>query len=131
MTNQNLSDDMRRFILAIPSIPYLETILLLRDSPEQKWDIRQVARRLFLGEEKISGMLQDLRDAGICAAVEPASELFVFAPQSPDLAQLIDRVADYYAHNLIEVTNMVHSKDGTQRIKQFADAFQWRKGKED
>lgn len=131
MTNANLSDDIRRFLLAIPSIPYLETILLLRGAPGEQWDTRRVAQRLFLGEEKIAGMLQDICNTGICSSVEGERELFVFNPQSPALGELIDRVANYYARNLIEVTNMIHTKNGNQRIRQFADAFQWRKGKEE
>lgn len=131
MTKENLPDDIRRFLLAIPSIPYLETILLLRGAPGEKWDTRRVAQRLFLGEEKISGMLPDLCNTGICEVVAGAPDLFIFKPQSPALAELIDRVASYYARNLIEVTNMIHTKNSSQRIRQFADAFQWRKGKEE
>lgn len=131
MTNANLPDDIRRFLLAIPSIPYLETILLLRGAPDEQWDTRRVAQRLFLGEEKIAGLLQDICNTGICSVVAGTSDLFVFKPQSAALGELIDRVADYYVRNLIEVTNMIHTKNGNQRIRQFADAFQWRKGKED
>ena len=123
-------DDIRRFILVIPSVPYLETVLLMRESPNEAWDTRKVAARLFLNEDKIAGMLPDLCNTGICVALEDQVDHYVYRPHSPDLAQLIDRVAAYYARNLIEVSNMIHSTSGTHRIQQFADAFHWRKGRD-
>lgn len=130
MTSKNLPDDIRRFILALPSIPYLETILVVRESSQQEWTANDVAQRLFLNEEKISGILQDLCRSGICAVTGEKGDTFVYRPQSEDLAKLIGRVAQYYARNLIEVTHIVHSNSNTQRIQQFADAFHWRKGRE-
>ena len=38
---------------------------------------------------------------------------------------MIDRLADSYAKQLIPITNMIHSKP--RRIRQFADAFKFRK----
>lgn len=130
MTSKNLPDDIRRFILALPSIPYLETILVLRESSRQEWTPHDVAQRLFLNEEKITGILQDLCNSGVCVAVAEKRDTFFYRPQSEDLAELITRVAQYYARNLIEVTNMIHGNSSTQRIQQFADAFHWRKGRE-
>src|SRR3569832_623955 len=41
-----IPDDVRRFILAsVPSVPYLEAMLLLRAEPELPWDKEALARR--------------------------------------------------------------------------------------
>ncbi len=40
-----IPEDLRRLILtAIPSVPYLEAMLLLRMAPERQWDTREVAQ---------------------------------------------------------------------------------------
>ncbi len=130
MTSKHLPDDIRRFILALPSVPYLETILVMRESSQQEWTSRDVAQRLFLNEEKIIVILKDLCNSGVCESLPAKNNTFVYHPQSEDLAQLIARVAQYYARNLIEVTHMIHNNSNSQRIQQFADAFHWRKGRE-
>jgi hypothetical protein len=39
---------------------------------------------------------------------------------------MVTRLADVYAKNLTEVTNIIHSKTD-RRAQQFADAFRWRR----
>jgi hypothetical protein len=43
----------------------------------------------------------------------------------PEEARMVDRLADAYAKHLIPVTNMIHAKP--RRIREFADAFRFRK----
>ena len=61
-------------------------------------------------------------DCVYCDKVDPKS------PQMETNAALsmIDQLAEIYAKNLVEVTNLIHSKIG-KRAQQFADAFKWRK----
>jgi hypothetical protein len=39
---------------------------------------------------------------------------------------MLDRLAGIYARNLVDVTNLIHSKT-SRKAQQFADAFKWRK----
>lgn len=44
----------------------------------------------------------------------------------PALHALIDQLAALYAHNLVGVTHLIHSKLN-KKAQQFADAFKWQK----
>jgi hypothetical protein len=130
MNSSTLSDELRRFIHSIASIPQLEAILLLHQAQEQVWEKNTLAQGLYLNKEQAAAMLIDLHAAGICAPAPNTNDGFIYSPISSELGQLIDQLASYYARNLIEVTNMIHSTATTgQRIQQFADAFKFFKDK--
>jgi hypothetical protein len=129
MTHGKLTDALRRFIFSIPSVPHLEAMLLIRGTA-MPWDAVQLARRLYLPEERAAGLLKDLRAAGICTAQPDQADdlLYRYQPASDELHHLIEALADYYSRNLIEVTNMIHAQSRRHmRIQQFADAFRWGK----
>jgi hypothetical protein len=122
MTNITLSDELRRFIQAIDSIPHLEAMLILRQGGEQAWDENAIAKRLYLNTENAACMLSDLCAAGICIPATTESG-FIYAP-TENLRELINQLAVYYAHHLIEVTNMIHAKNDAGRgARLFANAF--------
>lgn len=128
MSSSTLNDELRRFIQTIVSIPHLEAMLLLRQFPEREWEEKAIAQRLYLGREQVAVMLGDLAAVGICRAVADAAGKFIYAPAYSELSDLIDQLADYYSHNLIEVTNMIHAKaNAGRRAQQFADAFKFKK----
>jgi hypothetical protein len=125
-----MPSDIRRFVLAMPSIPHLEAIFLLRGTRTRVWEVNEIAKNLYVDEETASGVVQRLCCIGICAPAPDCSDRFIYQPESTELDELITRVAGYYSRNLIEVTNLVHASSGpgsTQRIQQFADAFKLRK----
>ena len=122
MSSTSLSPDVHRFILpSIPSVPYLEAVLLLRAEPSVAWDVPRLARRLYIPEAEAAELLRLLSAAGV-ASVEPVR----YQPASPELATLLDAVAHEYTVNLVGVTDLIHSRLG-KRAQQFADAFRWRK----
>lgn len=122
----NLSDELRRFIHSIESVPHLEAMLLLRQGPTQVWDEDALAKRLYLSPQNAAKMLLDLCAYGICV-LGSAGSGFRYAP-SNDLGALIDQLAIYYASHLIEVTNVIHARNGTgRRTHLFADAFKFKK----
>lgn len=121
----SISEEMQRFILlAIPSVPYLEALLLLRSAPALAWDAAQVARRLYSNEKAAQGLLDQLHAAGVIEAADAGS--FRYAPQGVHLRPMIDQLAAIYARNLIGVTNLIHSTTNI-KARQFADAFVFRK----
>jgi hypothetical protein len=127
MPREPIPEDIRRFILtSISSVPYLEALLLLRQGADQAWDILTVAQRLYISEKTAADLLVDLRAAGFIVVTDAETALYRYHPSSEELGQLIDHLADTYAKNLVEVTNIIHSKTG-KRAQQFADAFKWRK----
>ena len=124
MSDPELSADLRRFILtSIPSVPYLEAVLLLRAEPQKEWDASQLARRLYVPERTGAELLEQLRSSGVGTTVAATSVRY--APEA-ELANLLDRLAQAYATNLVTVTDLIHSRID-RRAQQFADAFRFRK----
>lgn len=125
MTQGEIPADIRRFILGnIPSVPYLEAVLLLRAEPDHGWDTALLARRLYVGERTAADLLQSLAAAGI-AVTGPGTQGARYGP-APDLRAMLDQVADAYASDLVAVTALIHSRID-KRAQQFADAFRFRK----
>jgi hypothetical protein len=72
-----ISDEIRRFILInIPSIPYLETMLLMRKDAEHQWDADQIAKRLFIDNKAATLLLLQLQVAGIITIVNKQSAAY-------------------------------------------------------
>lgn len=127
MSERTLPPEIRRFIVtSVPSVPYLEALLLLRTEPGMPWDCQRVARRLYLGERQAQELLEALAASGIATPYAPDPSCFVFHPESPQLAALLDELAAQYSANLVLVTGLIHSRIDKQ-AQQFADAFRWRK----
>ena len=127
---------VRRFILlSVTSVPHLEALLLLRENPAQRWNARQVARRLYMKEDTVADLLDALRVKGLivmdATQVDEAGSgeapCYIFRPATPALQQMLCDLAHCYSKNLLLVTHLIHSRQGNQ-AQQFADAF--RIGKE-
>jgi len=127
MARVELRDEIRRFILtSIPSVPYLEAILLLRSEPGTAWDAPLVARRLYIGERQAAEVLEQLSAAGIARHDDDAPGPYRYHPSTAELGERLDQLADAYATNLVAVTDLIHSRID-KRAHQFADAFRLRK----
>ena len=128
MDNPSIPEDLRRFVLtSIPSVPFLEALLLMRADPAQAWRRDTLARRLYVREKTAEGLLADLCTAGIAVHSHDAgADSYRYAPADPGLRERIDRLADAYATHLVEVTHLIHSSLD-RKAQQFADAFKWRK----
>lgn len=128
MTTPPIPEDLRRFVLtSVPSVPFLEAMLLLRADPSQQWESAMLASRLYIRERVAAELLAELCTAGIARRCEPpAVHCYSFAPASDALRDRIDLLADVYSKQLVDVTHLIHS--GLERkAQQFADAFRWRK----
>jgi hypothetical protein len=127
MTKADIPGDVRRFVLtSVPSVPYLEAILLLRTDRQAAWDGQHVARRLYVPGVQADAILQALVDAGIAKPVRQHLPSVRYGPATIELAAMLDQLADVYAANLVGVTDLIHSRVD-KRAQQFADAFRWRK----
>ncbi|MDP1953182.1 MAG: hypothetical protein Q8K71_01765 [Polaromonas sp.] len=122
-----LPEDIRRFLLtSVSSVPYLEALLLMRSEPDTCWTARQLSQRLYIGEKVARDLLDALVDSGVAAKMGTDSAQFTYHPATLSLSHLLDRVADCYAHHLVQVTNLIHSR-AEKKARLFADAFRWRK----
>lgn len=127
MKKVELSNEVRRFVLAsVPSVPYLEALLLMRGEPGRRWNTQRLARRLYTSEIAAGQLLNALCDAGIVRkeAADDVLPSFSYDP-APELALRLDAVAESYAKHLVEVTDLIHSRLD-KKAKKIADAFRWR-----
>jgi hypothetical protein len=118
-----ISEDVQRFILlAIPSVPYLEALLLMRSAPDRAWDASQIARQLYLSDNVGAGLLAELTAAGVVSPDPQHADCYRYRPQSEQLAEKINLLAIIYSRNLIGVSNLIHAKS-SKKAQQFVDAF--------
>lgn len=127
-TGTPIPDDVRRFVLTcIPSVPYLEALLLLRAEAGDGWDAARLARRLYLSEKNAGELLTQLHEAQL---LEPSEQgdpsVYRYHPVAPELDAMVGRVAQAYSSHLVEITHLIHSTTG-KKAQHFADAFLWRK----
>lgn len=123
MADEVIPEDLRDFITRyIDSIAQLEALLLLRSNPDERWDIPATARRLYTSEQEAREVLTRLCDNDL---VTCEKEIYRYGAGNAELTPMVDRLAEVYARQLIPVTKMIHAKPA--RIRQFADAFKFRK----
>jgi hypothetical protein len=126
MSRAPLPDDVRRFVLtSVPSVPYIESLLLLRREAASTWTAAQLARRIYVPEAQAAGLLEALVTSGIAVPTTEGESTYRY--QAPaELEDLLGQVASHYASNLVAITDLIHSSLN-RRATQFADAFRWRK----
>lgn len=130
MSLSAIPTNIQRFIsTCIDSVPQLEAILLLRDDPEIQWDSKMMAQRLFVSEKQTAEILNRISEVGLATQRLDHHGFYHYHPQSEELREMVNGLAKIYAKNLIEVTDLIHSKTNKQ-AQQFGEAFKWRKEKE-
>jgi DNA-binding IclR family transcriptional regulator len=123
-----LPDDLRRFILtSVPSVPFLEALLLLRGRPDYAWSVAEVARALYVPEATAEGVAQALREVGLVEPDAAEAQRLHYRPRDAALAAMVDRLAEAYRVDLIGVTRLIHDRV-QKNATRFADAFRLRKG---
>jgi hypothetical protein len=128
MANPPIPEDLRRFILtSIPSVPFLEALLLMRADQTQPWRSDTLAARLYVRDKTAEALLHELCTAGMAErSAAPDGPTWRYRPESGALRERIDRLAELYASQLVEVTLLIHSTLD-RKAQHFADAFKWRK----
>jgi DNA-binding IclR family transcriptional regulator len=126
MARESIPEDLRRFLLAsVPSVPFVEALLLLREARGQSMEAGDIARRLYLGEPTARAVLEQLAEARIAERAPQGPALYYFAPHA-DISDVVELLATYYRSHLVEVTDVIHSRTA-RKAHQFADAFKLRK----
>lgn len=118
--------DVGQFILdRIDSIAQLEAVLLLRASPDNWWECKSVAERLYITEDNTQTVLESLCKRGLLLASDAKQRRgYRYRPETGELREMVDRLAYYYAKHLVPVSNLVHAKART-RLEGFAQAFKF------
>ena len=127
MSSEFIPVDIAQFIIEkIDSVAQLEALLLLRNSPGEQWSVQALARRLYIEEKQTAELLACVCAQGFAMAIAGEPPRYQYQPNSTELREMVDRVAEIYSKHLLPVTNLIHSKPKT-RVQEFADAFKFRK----
>lgn len=120
-----IPDAVSRFVLtSIPSVPHLETLLLLwREGGD--WNAERLASRLFIGRAQALSLLEDLCRADL---LECDGEPIAYRCRAePDgLLALVAELDATYRRQLKAVTALIHS-NVDRKAARFAQAFSWNK----
>jgi len=126
MPREPIPDELRRFILtSVPSVPFVEAMLLFMAKPDTALSVDEIARGLYMPLSAAAQVIDALRDARIVTAEPGSVDGSRFAP-APELESMLGQLADFYSRDLIGVTDLIHSRTA-RRAQQFADAFRIRK----
>lgn len=129
MNQSGIPDAVKRFILLfIPTVPYLEALLILRNQPGHLWDAAEIAPQLYLTPTAAQELLDKLVKNGVLRIDERVPDKFRYQPKTPEMALMIEQLAQVYNHHLIEITHLIHAKLNKKAHK-FANAFVWGKEK--
>lgn len=119
-----IPEDVKQFIIQhIDSIAHLEGLLMCRTNPQKAWSAAILARGLFIDESQTVLLLTRLSEQGFMVR---SATGYHYQPKSPELASMVERLAELYKSYLLPITNLIHAKSKT-RIQEFADAFRLRK----
>ena len=125
MSRDPIPENLYRLILtSIPSVPYLEALLVFRANADRAVSVRELSSRLYMPEKAAFELVLQLRDAGVIRPDE-GTDLHRYAAEG-ELAELLGLLAAFYSKNLIGVTEVIHARTG-RRAQQFADAFKFKK----
>jgi hypothetical protein len=122
---------IERFLLdSIDTVPHLEALLLLFRSPEVEWTVEDLAARIYVNERQAHGILEDLTRRSLIARVEQApahssthsSTRYQYTAKSEAQTALLDKVAQAYRTQLVQVTRFIHS-NASGSVRDFARAF--------
>lgn len=126
MLREPIPEDLRRFLLtSVPSVPFVEALLLLREAHGEPIETTHIARRLYMPEHAVAAVLEQLAAARIVERLLQGPSAYRFAP-APELASIVEQLATFYRSHLVEVTDVIHSRTA-RKAHQFADAFRLRK----
>ena len=124
-----LPNEIRDFLAQnIASVAQLELLLLLRQQWEKRWSVAETAQACYISETMTEGLLVNLRRQGLIR--QSAEGEYQYAPDSPELANLIDDLAAIYQQRRVTVIGLIHSAP-IDTLRSFADAFRLRKPKEE
>jgi hypothetical protein len=126
MAREPIPEELRRFLLtSVPSVPFVEALLLVREAQGEPVETTQIARRLYMPEHAAAAVLEQLAQARIVERVPQGPPAYRYAPPG-ELGVVVEQLAAFYRTHLVQVTDIIHSRT-SRKAQQFADAFKLRK----
>lgn len=128
--NSHADSEVYEFIRErIESVPHLEALLLLWNSRPQPWSVENLAKRLYIPEERVHLLVADLIREGLVALVPGTPPSYGYNSISIDQDQLLEAVAATYRREVVRIATLIHSRPPSS-VRHFAQAFRFKKDKE-
>ena len=119
--------EVYRFIWnEIDTVPHLEGLLLLWQTRPERWPVEEIASRLFLSPNAATEILRDLARRRWISGESKQAGLYWYEPDHGKTDELISAVEAAYRHDLIKISNLIHSKP-PGALREFTDAFKFTK----
>lgn len=114
---------VERFLLdSIDTVPHLEALLLLYQSPVTAWTVADLAARIYVNDKQASGILEDLTRRTLIVRLEQNPAKYQYSVRSAEQSALLDKVAQTYRSQLVQLTRFIHS-NASGSVRDFARAF--------
>ena len=116
-------NEVDHFILQeIETVPHLEALLLIWNSRPQPWTVANLSKRLYIPEDAVRALLDDLCRRQLAVRVENEVEAWGYFSKSEEHDSLLADVDSTYRRELVRVSTMIHSKPSAS-IREFVSAF--------
>lgn len=120
-----LSKRLRAFLSRyVHSVSALEVLLLLHAQPSRDWTAADMAAQLRGDAAATAEHLRFFLAEGM--VIEPAPDLFRYAPADPDIHDLTLELKQAYAERHVTVIELIYSEPH-RALRAFADAFKLKK----
>jgi hypothetical protein len=110
----------------IDSVPQLEALLLLWESPQHAWTEDELAGRIYVSRPVAAQTLQALQRQNLVVAESAESPAYRYNPQWDPSGQVMTEVATAYRRHLVQLATFIHSRASTA-VREFARAFDLKK----
>lgn len=123
MASRAIPNEVEQFLLvAIDTVPHLEALLLIFQSPDAAWSVEDLAARIYVDSPQAAAVLEDLTRRKLIARLEQAPPKYQFLAASSAQTELLQKVAHAYRTQLVQVARFIHSKPSAS-VRDFARAF--------
>lgn len=121
-----IPDSVRRFLFTnIPSVPHLETLMLLWRQQDCAFPVDEIANRLYVNIDVARALAQDLTEAELLGA-EDGGARYRVRTEPPELRALLQELDRTYSRQVRAVAELIHSNID-RKAHRFATSFYWRK----
>jgi predicted ArsR family transcriptional regulator len=124
-SSENNTDVIRFILDEIESVPHLEALLLIRTTRPQKWSAEALSKRLYVSKDAVQQVLDDLLRRNLIT-VDAQGPAYFYQAASEEKDLLISRVDQTYRHQLVRITQLIHSKPPAA-LRDFSRAFRFTK----
>ncbi len=130
MPESNPGVDVYDYILEkIDTVPHLEAVILFWNSRPVGWTAEELASRLYLPPEKVSGILNDLVRQQLVQQIPASPAKYSYLPSNAEQDDWMYQVDVAYRRELVRISTMLHTKTSPS-VREFARAFRIKRDRE-